>query len=129
MQYKKLKNGNLMLTRDYTIRYRGFKFTIRTGFIWDGASIPKMFHWFQKPDSEKLLEAALLHDVLYLTRAFNRLYSDWAFTKLSKAVWYKKIINHIFLRVGAWWAYYDQSRWDIERIQFVSIQWAGDERN
>lgn len=80
------------LLEDYIIDTIIGKITIKYGFIFDGASIPK-FAWSligEHPFSGKLLPAAIVHDILYRTHYVGYLKAN--------DVWYDLcVINNVAL--------------------------------
>lgn len=78
-------------------------FTIKKGYIFDGASIPPMF-WglVGEPDDKDFIEAALIHDYLY-ERRYNREVADEIFRRylISEGVWsFKARLMWLAVRLG-----------------------------
>jgi len=68
MKLEFTKNSRMVeLLEDVHVAYRGYRFTIPSGFKYDGASIPGLF-WSVlgvHPFHHKVFYAALIHDYLY----------------------------------------------------------------
>jgi hypothetical protein len=52
---------------------------IPAGFRWDGASIPNILHWWERPWADWLVIPSLVHDYLYRYRIGTRYSADRAF--------------------------------------------------
>lgn len=63
-----------MLTQDYVTPYG----TIPTGFIFNGASVPRILWWFADPAGE-LFEGACIHDYYYDNALETKAFADDAF--------------------------------------------------
>lgn len=87
------------------------RITIPKGFIFDGASIPKIF-WILvwSPWDTDILWAALVHDYLYSKRYKNRKYCDdvlleWMVN--SGASKHKRFLIYWAVRLF-WWSHYNE---------------------
>lgn len=71
--------GYEILIEDFEITWRGTKYTIPEGFIWDGASIPR-FAWrvIGHGFMQELRAATILHDLFYDTGIIPREKADLA---------------------------------------------------
>ena len=68
------------LFEDFNFIYEGRAFTIKRGFWWDGASIPRFFWRIAgSPMTGKYYLAALVHDMFYATHYFPRKQADTIF--------------------------------------------------
>jgi hypothetical protein len=108
---------------DYKILIPGVgPIVIHSGFIFDGASIPKMLRWFLSPVGI-LLIPGLIHDYGYRNNRFLLKRGDtyeWTMEGAGKAafdVLFLEIANHInglpALNILAYWAvkYFGQGAW------------------
>jgi len=71
------------LVKTFRFILNGEKFEIPYGFVFDGASIPKLF-WAvtTSPYDPKVLRAAMVHDYLYSIAAVSRLICDEVFHQI-----------------------------------------------
>lgn len=61
-----IEGGNYRLVRNYRIQHAGYHFTILKGFVYDGASIPRLVWPIIGMTPDGLLRGgALVHDALY----------------------------------------------------------------
>ncbi len=67
-----------VLVKDYN--YRGI--IIPAGFVFDGASIPKIFGWLYQKSDPMWIIAALVHDWLYFTKMYPRWVGDSFFEEI-----------------------------------------------
>tara|TARA_R110000851_G_scaffold108030_7_gene228746 strand:- start:643 stop:1020 length:378 start_codon:yes stop_codon:yes gene_type:complete len=81
----------------------GYVFCIPKGFIFDGASIPKVLRSFVNKDG--LWKSSLLHDFLYRTQPVSRKIADQLFLlqmKIDGVGWIKRHTVYRGLRLGGW---------------------------
>lgn len=65
-KHKDLKNGTHVLTADFHFWIDHKHYVIRKGFVWDGASIPKLVQWkYGTPFDKVHLVGGLVHDAIY----------------------------------------------------------------
>lgn len=61
-----LKNGTHVLTADFHFWVSHKHYVIRKGFVWDGASIPKLMQWkYGTPFDPVHFVGGLVHDAIY----------------------------------------------------------------
>jgi len=74
------------LRKDFSFRYSNTVYTVKRGFDFDGASIPKAF-WstIGHPLQTTRLLAALFHDILYCVHIWPRGDCDTAFLEIQEA--------------------------------------------
>ena len=82
VHYEVLGKRKIKLIRHVWFLWNGNWMFINSGFIYNGASIPKTF-WFVigEPTEQKFALASLIHDYLYMMRA-DRGLADQLFRKL-----------------------------------------------
>lgn len=66
----------MRLLEDYSFSIDGERFTINAGFVFDGASIPRLFYRIETPINAKYLEAFLEHDACYTFHLVGRKKAD-----------------------------------------------------
>jgi len=98
-----LANGKLKLLQAFSYG----KYTVKKGYIFDGASIPRAFWRFiGHPFSYKYIRSALIHDILCESEIIPREDTDKLFREmLAKDRIEKWKISLMFraVRASAWW--------------------------
>ena len=61
-------------TAPFLFEFMGRVFRIESGYWFDGASIPRVLHWWEKPFAWWIVEGAAGHDYLYQHYAFRHNY-------------------------------------------------------
>lgn len=75
--------GYEILLEDFSIKWQGKTFTVPKGFIWDGASIPRIaWRVIGHPFMQEFRAPTLLHDMLYDTALLSRKDADLAMKEL-----------------------------------------------
>jgi hypothetical protein len=107
IQFTELKKAKLL--KDLSVKFDGLKFTVKKGYITDGASIPKLLAPIGGyPFSGDTLDAAIMHDIFYQTRRYSRFTCDYNFLFLMKKynVFILKRWAYFFaVRLFGWAAY------------------------
>lgn len=124
--YKNLKitpiwKNKWELLEDYThdIKYgwMNFTITIPKGFIFDWASIPRIFYIIGTPMSTDTIVPALIHDYLYRIQATSRSFADMFFFQIMKETdvsFIKRVLYYVWVRIWGWIAWIDNKK---------SLQW------
>jgi len=80
-----MKGSSRMWKLASKFRYVGSKIIdVPVGFLTDGASVPRVF-WSLFDPTGPYLQAAVIHDYLYITQIFSRETSDLIFLEAMKA--------------------------------------------
>lgn len=113
-------NNKCMLHEDWYFTIDGKRFWIMAGYVFDGASIPRIF-WtlVGSPFQPNFWAAALAHDWLYLTHLESRSVADEVIYQLllkSEVSRAKSRLIWLSVRSGAWWAWWNTTE-DLEEIQ------------
>lgn len=92
---------------NYTIKdyWMNLVISIPKGFIFDGASIPRIFYIIWTPMSTDTIVAALIHDYLYKTQKTSRGFSDRVFLKIMEMTdvsIIKRILYYVWVRIWGW---------------------------
>jgi hypothetical protein len=103
------------------VKDKYYHIEIKQGFIFDGASIPRiawrvMEHPFQMP----LLVCALPHDILYASELFTQSECDWIFLELmqmSKIGWIKRNLVYTAVRAGGWCVWMKHTKYSINKAK------------
>ena len=81
-----IKNENLfILSKDKTVESLGYSITVKKGFDFDGASIPKwLWSIYGSPLNGNYVVASLIHDGLYASQIVSKSLSDKIFLDVMK---------------------------------------------
>jgi hypothetical protein len=95
----------LLLLEDFHYKtLRGTHITVKAGFVFDGASIPKCaWSIIGSPFSSTYIRSALIHDILYVTEAFDREFCDKLFKEMlyqDRAADWKVPLMYSAVRIG-----------------------------
>lgn len=97
------------LNKNLTVKFDGLTFTVKKGYITDGASIPFIFWSFGlHPFQSDTLTPAIFHDIFYQTRRYTRFTCDWNFLflmKRNKVSFIKRLAFFLAVRLFGWAAY------------------------
>lgn len=101
-----------VLSKSFTY-YRGIKWsknkiTIPKGFIFDGASLPRVFYIIWTPMWTDTLIAALLHDYIYRIQTMSRQEADELFNEVmivTDVNTFKRINYYLWVRIWGWVAW------------------------
>jgi len=89
-----------ILAEDWSISLWIIRFTIRAGFVTDGASVPVLLQrWAGHPFDWPRIAAAIAHDWLYASHAVPKWLADLIFLALLIKVGYP-----IWRSIADWWA-------------------------
>lgn len=69
----------------YVIKPRERHTKDNEAFLFNLASVPKMFQWIHKSDSKQTFYSSILHDYYYSSRVTSRLKDDWLFLVATKS--------------------------------------------
>lgn len=99
-------NGLWKLTAPFKYVNDPYNITVKTGFLTDGASIPKFaYPIIGPPWGGKYSRAAVIHDFLYHSQILTRLQSDRIFYNameiLGVSRW-RRTIMFFAVRMGGW---------------------------
>ena len=85
LQLQRESDDIYTLLRDFTLITQKYKITVKAGFDFDGASIPKAF-WsvIGSPFNGAYVPPAVIHDGLYASEALPREVCDEIFLELMK---------------------------------------------
>lgn len=90
----------------FNLLERGYSVLIKSGFVCDGASVPKRF-WdsIGSPYASRYLLAAILHDGIYVAEIFIRIVCDAIFAEFMEdlgVAWIRREVMHTAVRWGGW---------------------------
>lgn len=111
---------------------RGWLYMVLAGFVYDGASVPRIF-WrlIGSPFTGLYAPAALVHDVLYGAQVTTRKEADGVFLALMKVYgvgFVKRQLIYRALRIGGWASWRRKTADDIAEAKgFLVMSAANDE--
>lgn len=110
----------MRLCKDWYFWIGNVAYWIPAGYIFDGASIPRIF-WalIGSPFEPDFWAAALAHDWLYFTHQTSRAVADEVIYQLLKQSGVNTVKAHIIwgaVRAGAFWAWGNSTE-DLEELQ------------
>ena len=80
-----IKEDVFILSEDKTVESLGYRVTIKKGFDFDGASIPKwLWSIYGSPLNGNYVVASLIHDGLYASQKVSKSVSDKIFLDVMK---------------------------------------------
>ena len=80
-----IREDVFILLEDVYVEVMGYRITVKAGFDFDGASIPRaLWSVFGNPLSGKFRIAALVHDVLYASQVLSKEVCDRIFLSLME---------------------------------------------
>ena len=80
-----IKNDVFILLEDVIVESLGYKITVKKGFDFDGASIPKwLWSIYGSPLNGNYVVASLIHDGLYASQKVSKSISDKIFLDVMK---------------------------------------------
>lgn len=80
-----IKEDVFILSEDKTVESLGYRVTIKKGFDFDGASIPKwLWSIYGSPLNGNYVVASLIHDGLYASQKVTKSVSDKVFLDVMK---------------------------------------------
>ena len=92
-----------ILSEDKTVESLGYSVTVKNGFDFDGASIPKwLWSIYGSPLNGTYVVASLIHDALYASQKVSKSVSDKIFLdimKQSNVGYIKRISMYLAVRV------------------------------
>lgn len=96
---------------EYTVQnqWKPFNIKIHKWFIFDGASIPRIFWAFGTPMDPVTLLAALVHDYLYRYHEVTRQQADEIFNEILMECWVwfiKRNAYYLWVRAWGWITWY-----------------------
>lgn len=113
--YKRVKISPLpnkrqwILLEDFTydLWFKGNKRRIKipAWFIFNWASIPRIFHIVSTPMSNDTIIAALVHDYLFYTKQYSLSKSDDIFNEVMEVCWVnkiKRVLLYLWLKMWSW---------------------------
>ena len=85
LELKIIDENLFILSKDKTVESLGYSITVKKGFDFDGASIPKwLWSIYGSPLNGNYVVASLIHDGLYASQKVSKRISDRVFLDIMK---------------------------------------------
>ena len=122
-----IKEDVFILLEDVVVESLGYKITVKAGFDFDGASIPRaLWSVYGNPLSGKFRIAALVHDVLYASEKFPRELADAVFLDLMKqheVGYVKRQTMYYAVRSAGWYVWKEHEESEVKKYkEFLNVE-------
>ena len=119
-------NENLfILSQDKTVESLGYSVTVKKGFDFDGASIPKwLWSIYGSPLNGNYVVASLIHDGLYASQKVSKKISDKIFLdimKQSNVGYVKRTSMYLAVKMFGGKDWKEASKYKDEYINYVDV--------
>ncbi len=94
------KGHHYKLENDVTYSWGNEKITINKGYEFDGASVPRVLHWFIGPMDPRVVASSLIHDAIYSNPDLKGIGSYYVDEKPSEKVFTKPEADKLFKLVN-----------------------------
>ena len=120
-----IKEDVFILSEDKTVESLGYSVTVKKGFDFDGASIPKwLWSIYGSPLNGNYVVASLIHDGLYASQKVSKSVSDKIFLdimKQSSVGYIKRTSMYLAVRVLGSKDWKEASKYKDEYINYVDV--------
>ena len=121
-----IKNENLfILSKDKTVESLGYSITVKKGFDFDGASIPKwLWSIYGSPLNGNYVVASLIHDGLYASQLVSKMVADNIFLDLmkqSKVGYVKRTSMYLAVKMFGGKDWKEASEYKNEYTKYVDV--------
>jgi len=120
-----IKEDVFILLEDVVVESLGYKITVKKGFDFDGASIPKwLWSIYGSPLNGNYVVASLIHDGLYASQKVTKSVSDKIFLdimKQSSVGYIKRTSMYLAVRVLGSKDWKEASKYKDEYINYVDV--------
>ena len=114
-----------ILLKDKSVESLGYKITVKKGFDFDAASIPKwLWSIYGSPLNGNYVVASLIHDGLYASQKLSRELSDKIFLDLMKqheVGYIKRQTMYYAVRMAGWYSWKEANEYKDEYINYVDV--------
>ena len=122
----KIVNENLfILSKDKTVESLGYSVTVKKGFDFDGASIPKwLWSIYGSPLNGDYVVASLIHDGLYASQKLSKKLSDKIFLdvmKQSKVGYIKRTSMYLAVKLFGAKDWKEANEYKDEYVNYVVV--------
>ena len=120
-----IKEDVFILSEDKTVESLGYRGTIKKGFDFDGASIPKwLWSIYGSPLNGNYVVASLIHDGLYASQKISKKISDKIFLdimKQSNVGYIKRTSMYLAVKMFGGKDWKESSKYKDEYINYVDV--------
>lgn len=120
-----IKNDVFILLEDVVVESLGYKITVKKGFDFDGASIPKwLWSIYGSPLNGNYVVASLIHDGLYASQKVSKSVSDKIFLdvmKQSKVGYIKRTSMYLAVKMFGGKDWKEASEYKDEYTNYVNV--------
>ena len=120
-----IKNDVFILLEDVVVESLGYKITVKKGFDFDGASIPKwLWSIYGSPLNGNYVVASLIHDGLYASQKVSKSVSDKIFLdvmKQSKVGYIKRTSMYLAVKMFGGKDWKEASEYKNEYTNYVDV--------
>ena len=114
-----------ILSKDKTVESLGYRVTVKKGFDFDGASIPKwLWSIYGSPLNGNYVVASLIHDGLYASQKVSKSVSDKIFLdimKQSNVGYIKRTSMYLAVKMFGGKDWKEASEYKDEYINYVDV--------
>lgn len=114
-----------ILSKDKTVESLGYSVTVKKGFDFDGASIPKwLWSIYGSPLNGNYVVASLIHDGLYASQKVSKRVSDKIFLdtmKQSNVGYIKRTSMYLAVKMFGGKDWKEASKYKDEYISYVDV--------
>ena len=114
-----------ILSKDKTVESLGYRVTVKKGFDFDGASIPKwLWSIYGSPLNGNYVVASLIHDGLYASQKVSKRVSDKIFLdimKQSNVGYIKRTSMYLAVKMFGGKDWKEASEYKDEYINYVDV--------
>ena len=113
---------------DEAVGYENEKYliSVKSGWITDGASVPRVFQNIFSPYGEQSIFGAIIHDALYMAEALPRKECDLIFLeilKLKGVGWLKRSVMYSAVRLGGGFVWRKHKKEEVKKAKkFVKVE-------
>ena len=116
-----------ILFEDVAVESLGYSITVKKGFDFDGASIPKwLWSIYGSPLNGNYVVASLIHDALYASQKLTRELADAIFLDLMKqheVGYLKRQTMYYAVRSAGWYSWKQLTKEEIEEYkEFIDVE-------
>ena len=122
-----IKEDVFILLEDVVVESLGYKLTVKKGFDFDAASIPKwLWSIYGSPLNGNYVVASLIHDALYASQTLPRELADAIFLDLMKqhkVGYLKRQSMYYAVRSAGWYRWKQSTKEEIENYkEFINVE-------
>lgn len=125
LKIERINENVWMLLEDFTLDTYKYRITVKKGFDFDGASIPKwLWSIYGSPLNGNYVEASLIHDGLYASQKVSKSIADKIFLdvmKQSNVEYIKRTSMYLAVKMFGGKDWKEASKYKDEYINYVVV--------